>query len=1257
MGVLMETETTTKTTHEFTHTDSESTRERPSTCSTPRLFIREMVLRNFKSYAGEQRVGPFHKSFSAVVGPNGSGKSNVIDAMLFVFGKRAKQMRLNKVSELIHNSSNHQNLDSAGVSVHFQEIIDLDEGTYEAVPGSDFVITRIAFRDNSSKYYINDRLSNFTDVTKKLKGKGVDLDNNRFLILQGEVEQISLMKPKAQGPHDEGFLEYLEDIIGTNKYVEMIDESYKRLEVLNEKRSGVVQLVKLAEKERDSLEGVKNEAEAYMLKELSLLKWKEKATKLASEATDGEMVEKQDKVSSLEENLKLEREKIRENNKTLKKLEALHMKYMKKQEELDSGLRRCKEEFKEFERQEVKHKEDQKHLEQRINKLDEKIEKDSSKISDFKKEGVDSTNMIPKLEEDIPKLQNLLSEQEKILEDIKENAKVETEMLRGELAKVRAELEPWDNQLIEHKGKLDVASTESKLLNEKHEAGCAAYGDAQKKLIDIQKTKETKTSGILSIQNELEKNRLESVEARKVEQECLKEQEGLIPLEQAARQKVAELSSVMESEKSQGSVLKAILQAKEINEIQGIYGRMGDLGAIDAKYDVAISTACPGLDYIVVETTSAAQACVELLRRKNLGVATFMILEKQVDHSPRLKEKVSTPEGVPRLYDLIKVQDERMKLAFYAALGNTVVAQDIDQATRIAYGGNKDFRRVVTLDGALFERSGTMSGGGSKPRGGKMGTAIRATSVSAVAIANAETELSEMVAKLTSIRQKIADAVKSYQASEKAVLLLEMELAKRQKEIDSLNTQHVYLEKQLDSLKAASQPKQDELDRLADLRKIISTEETEIDRLTQGSKQLKEKARELQNNIENAGGENLKFQKSKVIKIQTDIDKSSTEINRRKVQIEAGEKMIKKLTKGIEESKKEKERLIGEKEKMLLTFREIKQKAITVQENYNTTQELIEHHKNILDKAKADYEGLKKTVYELQASEVDADYKLQDLKKAYKELQMKGKGYKRRLDDLHVALSQHMEQLQKDLVDQEKLQTTLADQTLSGDCDLKRAFETVALLEAQLKEMNPNLESISEYQRKVTVYNERVVELNLATQQRDETKKQYDDWRKKRLDEFMAGFNTISLKLKEMYQMITLGGDAELELVDSLDPFSEGVVFSVRPPKKSWKNIANLSGGEKTLSSLALVFALHHYKPTPLYVMDEIDAALDFKNVSIVGHYVKDRTKDAQFIIISLRNNMFELADRLVGIYKTDNCTKSITINPGSFVVCEKAAA
>ena len=147
----------------------------------------------------------------------------------------------------------------------------------------------------------------------------------------------------------------------------------------------------------------------------------------------------------------------------------------------------------------------------------------------------------------------------------------------------------------------------------------------------------------------------------------------------------------------------------------------------------------------------------------------------------------------------------------------------------------------------------------------------------------------------------------------------------------------------------------------------------------------------------------------------------------------------------------------------------------------------------------------------------------------------------------------------------------------------------------------------------------RLYELEQVTEARNAVRRTYEDLRRQRLEEFMAGFGGISLKLKEMYQMITLGGDAELELLDSLDPFSEGIVFSVRPPRKSWKNISNLSGGEKTLSSLALVFALHHYKPTPLYVMDEIDAALDFKNVSIVANYIKDRTKNAQFVIISLR--------------------------------------
>lgn len=161
----------------------------------------------------------------------------------------------------------------------------------------------------------------------------------------------------------------------------------------------------------------------------------------------------------------------------------------------------------------------------------------------------------------------------------------------------------------------------------------------------------------------------------------------------------------------------------------------------------------------------------------------------------------------------------------------------------------------------------------------------------------------------------------------------------------------------------------------------------------------------------------------------------------------------------------------------------------------------------------------------------------------------------------------------------------------------------IALLEEKIQNVNVELGVLAEYRRRVEEHTARSSDLNAAVASRETAKKRCDELRKLRLEGFMRGFSLISLRLKEMYQMITMGGNAELELVDSLDPFSEGILFSVMPPKKSWKNISNLSGGEKTLSSLALVFALHHYKPTPLYVMDEIDAALDFRNVRLIKHF------------------------------------------------------
>merc|ERR1712071_199417 len=200
----------------------------------PRLIITHIENEFFKSYAGKQVLGPFHKNFTSIVGPNGSGKSNVIDSMLFVFGYRAQKIRSKKIAVLIHNSENHPNIQSCSVVVHFQLIEDLNDDDFNVVPNSQFSVSRTAFKDNTSFYQIDGKRCQFKQVAKLLRAQGIDLDHNRFLILQGEVEQIALMKPKGLTENDAGMLEFLEDIVGTSRFKVPIELLNKRVEELSE---------------------------------------------------------------------------------------------------------------------------------------------------------------------------------------------------------------------------------------------------------------------------------------------------------------------------------------------------------------------------------------------------------------------------------------------------------------------------------------------------------------------------------------------------------------------------------------------------------------------------------------------------------------------------------------------------------------------------------------------------------------------------------------------------------------------------------------------------------------------------------------------------------------------------------------------------------------------------------------------------------------------------------------------------------------
>jgi structural maintenance of chromosome 4 len=297
----------------------------------------------------------------------------------------------------------------------------------------------------------------------------------------------------------------------------------------------------------------------------------------------------------------------------------------------------------------------------------------------------------------------------------------------------------------------------------------------------------------------------------------------------------------------------------------------------------------------------------------------------------------------------------------------------------------------------------------------------------------------------------------------------------------------------------------------------------------------------------------------------------------------------------------------------------------------------LENKKDELAVLKEEVDEKRAELNQTRAAEIEMKNKLEEHQKALYENQKRSRHWEEQLGKLRL---QSIKELSGEEDEDGHTSLPLFTEDEMADMDKHALKSNIAALEEKVKDVNVDLAVLTEYRRRVEEHTARNNDLQSAVSDRDAIKARLDDLRKRRLEEFMEGFNTISLRLKEMYQMITMGGNAELELVDSLDPFSEGILFSVMPPKKSWKNISNLSGGEKTLSSLALVFALHHYKPTPLYVMDEIDAALDFRNVSIVASYIKERTKNAQFIVISLRNNMFELAARLVGVYKVNHMVR-----------------
>ncbi|KAG9399497.1 Structural maintenance of chromosomes protein 4 [Aphanomyces cochlioides] len=1224
----------------------------PPAKDVPRLMISKLEVENFKSYAGVREIGPFHKCFSSVVGPNGSGKSNVIDALLFVFGKRAKKLRLSKVSELIHKSSNYQNLKEARVSVYFQDIIDTGDGDedYTVVPNSHLVVTRTANTSNQSKYFIDGRTSNFTEVTQLLRQRGIDLDNNRFLILQGEVEQIAMMKSKADNPHDEGLLEYLEDIIGSNKYVEPTEEALKQVEAFNEERVEKLNRVKVVEKEKDNLEGAKAEAQEYLEKERDVyLKTNLMFQYFVHESTSNKE-ECETKRDSMKTKVEKEMARMAEHRQALQTMQTEYEKVHAEYDKVKTDMEAVEAEFAEFEKRDVEVREQMKFAKKQVKDHDAAFAKEEKKQAELEAAIEENEAKQPEVEKSIEDNKKALQEAEEKLEQMIESHKGESARLRVIMEEKQSAILPYSKEVLQLRSKIDTIETEMQLTREsttqaKEELTKAkqAIKDADKAIVDFKSKQETMETEVATMQNRLKEAKAELQEAKHQEEKINKEY-------QVARAKADEATYSIQSHATQNRMLKSLMTAAKKGfelEHAGLLGRLGDLGAIDAKYDVAISTACGALDHLVVETTRGAQQCVAYLRQHNLGRATFIILEKMDYLQSRCKERLNAP--VPRLFDLVRVSDEKYLPAFYFALRDTLVAKHLDEATNIAYQGKQCRYRVVTLDGQMIELSGAMSGGGNRVRRGGMSSQLQST-ISQDDLAALQKEAETLKSTLYNIRSARSNVEQEIRRLEDTIDANTRQIPKFAMEIDAASGRSKNLAQRVQELEKKVHLTPEETKKLKQLEKQVKTYEAECSTKQEAVDGMQSEVDKLKQQILNIGGAPLNQQRKKVGELTKEIDTQTKALTKLRVDLKTSKKALEKAQSNQIKMEKQKEENTKKLEALRKEYKEIEDKAAEVCQRHDAAKALLEEHSSVLDDKRKEFETLKKTVDGLASAEVDLLSQLEECEKLLAENEQKVVYWSGKLAELRQKYARDEEDFELLLDNPEDAKKGLPEIEPSEleKCNKEELKYEISILEQQRDELKAhvNMGSIAEYKKKEKEHAQRMQDLEQATEARDNQRRAYEELRRLRLEEFMAGFRVITLKLKEMYQMITLGGDAELELVDSLDPFSEGIVFSVRPSKKSWKNISNLSGGEKTLASLALVFALHHYKPTPLYVMDEIDAALDFKNVSIVANYIKQRTKNAQFIIISLRNNMFELADRLVGIYKTNNTTKSVTINP-----------
>ncbi|MCK9322746.1 MAG: chromosome segregation protein SMC [Candidatus Methanomethylophilaceae archaeon] len=1176
------------------------------------MYLKQVELENFKSFGGKLTI-PLMEGYMAVTGPNGSGKSNITDAILFVLGpKSSKAVRAGKLTDLIFDGG------KAKTKAGFTKVSLVFDNSDRLMPWDDDVVrlTRyVKISDNGTDYnsyfYINDRKSSLTEFDGLLTKARISADGYN-MVQQGDVTRIVQM----------GNLErrrVLDSISGISSYDDDLDkangertEAVTNLERINIVVGELENDIKKLEKDReDAKKYLETQSNLEMAKaQLIHRHFQIEQSKL--ESTFGQMASLTAEIEALtlkKGALKLENE---ENEK----------KIIAKEEEIAEKIGPEYRQLKEkIESTKIKLATQKDRVERASEDKDEQIgfktnfeESIDDNLIERKAATESLADIVIKLEEHQNRLEEAKAESASISEEMAKHGGEHT-ILQNNLSKLEIDIDAKETE--EHDIQVRCAKAET-IAEESHRSQASLDERLQSAAFDIkdaewniQQVKQE--AGPMGTTEELSKKILET---RKKEAEYEKQENEL---KEIIRRLDGEYNELMAEKRvsdrmNRGSAaVSAILELRDKGQMLGIHGTIQELATVDSVYETALAVAAGSkMQAIVVNDDQVAADCINFLKKEKLGRVTFLPLTKMIPGKPRAKAIMIVKQTEGYATDLIDY-DVKYQNAFWYVFQDTLVVDNISNA-RSMMGGV----RLVTKSGELIEASGAMVGGTINPQNiMKFG-------------ASSEDKLEESGSKLRGANASL-DAVRAQlKEIRDSIRAMDDEMRKTSQSGIGAQAKMGQLNAQISELKKIKQALSDEFNIK---RNECNAAEKELDKARSDLAFISEVVENLRNERTNV---RERIAMIAPAEIQERIQKVRDNIYKLKIDVADLESQRTGLETEISGLDKQKESLD-------IQLRSVLKKISDDDEIINKYEKELESLKielNALKSIEKEMEGGIEDLRIQKDSLIENRYRLDGDKTSTQEKIETKTGLKQSQEAQIAIINENIRQLNEELA-AIKIEVK---QPIPSEEEIKRIIRSCENIMSRLG--NVNLRAIEDYDEKkkrydglmsdVATLNKQIKELDDLTQSLNAQKKGL----------FMKSYEAVNTNFHDIYTQLSGGGEAYMGLENEDDPFSGGLMINAKPKNGKLLRLEALSGGEKSLTALAFIFAIQEYQPSPFYVLDEVDMFLDAVNAEMVAKRIKESSLRAQFIQVSLRKVTLVMADHLIGVTRPPSGISKVIMQP-----------